>query len=371
MERSWIVDISFNGQNESEHLHLSNEISVSLDLEGMDQGETSEAKIYIDRDEIVIERVGKTEIEIERGNRRRQLRPSHPTRILPQDKIRMGTCAFNVDCIHRVEQPRRKASQIGQIANKVLLTGAAAIMMMSVPACNTKDHPNDATGQAVEQQNRGAENTGAKNGAISEEEALRIAEEEARIVMAQPQGEVAMRKECEDAEMCLSNNRYLQCNPGDDWGLIEECKKPATCRQHKVGDAIKTACENAEPCEDGQYACFGATINCEQNPGFGCSINNEMYKCVNHQWVLEKTCPSDKTCEIQSDNKAECVDYPRVMGKPAIGDACKDRQQKCDSGNAIMFCHWGNWRYKEICKAGETCKSVSDEKAVCEPVKPE
>ena len=59
------------------------------------------------------------------------------------------------------------------------------------------------------------------------------------------------------------------------------------------------------------------------------------------------------------------MEIARVVGKPAFGNDCEWNQMKCDSENATMFCHYGFWRYKEVCKGSDVCKSISDMNAKC------
>ena len=95
----------------------------------------SEAILYTEKDEIFIERVGETPVEIERSGRKRRIQMEHPTRILTNDAIRVGSAEYRVRGIYRIHQPRRTALYFGPFANKILLTSAAAIMLAAVPAC--------------------------------------------------------------------------------------------------------------------------------------------------------------------------------------------------------------------------------------------
>ena len=98
-----------------------------------------------------------------------------------------------------------------------------------------------------------------------------------------------------------------------------------------------------------------------------CYVNDEMYKCVNHQWQFEQKCPSGQTCEFDYDMQAKCQIHVHPVGKPAFGKECGYNQMRCDSENAIMFCHNGFWRYKEVCKEPNICQRISDNQAKCVP----
>jgi hypothetical protein len=168
---------------------------------------------------------------------------------------------------------------------------------------------------------------------------------------------------CENGKvMCLTNNRY-ECE-NHQWKLIEKCPKPALCKYDDKN--ASTSCTNTEPCKDGEYACFGSSMRCEQNPGFNCGRDDEMYQCKDGHWQLAATCPENQTCRIQDDATAKCVAFPRAMGTPKFGNACDDGQMKCESG-ARMFCHWGRWMYKDVCDVGEMCTIISDTDVRCEP----
>ena len=370
----WIVDIS--NANRKEQLHLTHDkpkCQLGTHRDETDKEAPTEALLYIDQNELMIERVGNTPIMLERGNRNRNLQISHPTRILPQDIIRVGESAFHVDRIHQDYQSTQKVSHFRQMTNKAMIAGAAAMMMAVIPACNPSNSPNNGNDTNTVEVNRlgGAiaiPESDYHSDTPNTDEPVADKDKKGNAAPANADGDAnpdidkTSDSQCENGKrMCLSNNRY-ECD-NHQWKLIEKCPKPALCKE----DATSTACTNTEPCKDGEYACFGATIRCEQEPGFMCSRNDEMYQCKDGHWQLVTTCPNDKTCTIQDDKTAKCVDFLYMRGKPKIGDDCRDNQMKCDSGNARMFCHWGRWKYKDICEEDQVCKSISENKVQCVP----
>ena len=90
-----------------------------------------------------------------------------------------------------------------------------------------------------------------------------------------------------------------------------------------------------------------------------------MYKCVNNEWKFEKNCPSGETCQLDEDMKASCVKHEPPMGEILFGDDCLKDEMKCDSENAVMFCHDGYWHYKKVCDEPEVCKSISKTSVTC------
>ena len=378
MNDNWLVEIRFDGQQEEYEIPLKS-VNSGLKL--------NQALLYTDEDKVVIERIGETPVEIQRGSRKRLLNSNHPTRILPKDVIRIGSTEYYIARIHRFVQTSRKPSQFGQMANKALLTGAAAMMMAAVPGCHpseqSKNHApdnapavvnvNDEIAQAVAESDTNKNpNTENSNPEIDNPEIAVVPDDTADSNIADNQSdENDNMSKCDDGQiMCLSNNRY-QCE-NHRWKIVEKCKKPATCNEKREFDkkldktiVTETKCDNTEPCQNGQYVCYGATIRCEQSPGLGCNVNDEMYKCVNNEWKFEKKCPSGETCWLDEDMKASCVQHARAVGKPAFGNDCSKNELKCDSENAIMFCHHGFWRYRKVCDDPEVCKSISSTNAIC------
>ncbi|MBQ9396808.1 MAG: hypothetical protein IJU23_15005, partial [Proteobacteria bacterium] len=171
---------------------------------------------------------------------------------------------------------------------------------------------------------------------------------------------------CENGvAMCLNNNRYLCVDKS--WKLLEKCNYPAECHENYDNTQRKvtsTVCNNAEPCKDGQYTCSPAVRLDEFN-----SRRKEIYKCRNQKWELDKVCEDSTSCYIGHDTKPRCEAMVRAMGKIAFGQDCDRNQEKCDSGNAIMNCKNGFWRYKEICDESQVCKQTSENDAAC--VKPD
>ncbi|MBQ9395502.1 MAG: hypothetical protein IJU23_08290, partial [Proteobacteria bacterium] len=181
---------------------------------GEGTGQSPEAKLFIDLGELWIERMGETPIEMIRGTRKRMLKPAQPMRVLLQDKICMGASECLVQKICRLNSGDALISRFGKMSNKVKIFGAAAAMMVVIPACNPAAH---AGGKRIRCFNGNA--------------------------------------------MCLNNNRY-QC---DDfrWKLLEQCQAPASC---EFLDKKTTICENSVPCENGRYICFGNAIyECENH----------------------------------------------------------------------------------------------------------
>ena len=168
--------------------------------------------------------------------------------------------------------------------------------------------------------------------------------------------------------MCLNNNRY-ECKK-HHWELIEECHKPAFCyaEYHGMNDNLTTVCKNAEPCKDGEYACFGSSVRCEREDYENCGRDDEMYQCNNGYWEFVETCPG--ACVLQQDGTAKCVPWEPKSVKVDGPRNCRSGQMKCDSGNAVMFCTMNHWRYQEVCGEGEVCKKVSDTEAMCVEKKP-
>ena len=439
MNSNWIIDISSKNQPDIKHIHLnSGNLEANPKINLIEKRAFLDTLFYMDDGEIFIESLGNTKVEIERGGRKRLLKPNHPTRILPQDVIHIGASEYHIDNIHRIKNlTSPMPSQFGQMANKAILTCAATMMMAAIPACHPTEH-SDATSttsdsvainkhdesvkpvdksETEDNQNTEIIQVDAKNAINKHDESVKPVDnseseghqntktihadkndkqpdswltghlcrsssnsilgedcdnKESRVA-ANPNTENTNESKCDDGQLlCLANNRY-QCE-NHRWKLIEECKKPATCKENRIYQekiekvvVTSTICDNVEPCEDGQYACYGGNIKCEQSPGFNCHIDDEMYKCEDHQWKFVKKCPENQECTLDNKLEAKCLDYPRVVGKPYFGDDCKKGQIKCDSENAIMFCHNGLWRYKEICKEPDVCKSVSDKVAVCVP----
>ena len=378
MNDNWLVEIHFDGHQEEYEIPLKSENS-GLKL--------NQALLYTDEDEVVIERIGETPVEIQRGSRKRVLNANHPTRILPLDVIHVGSTEYYIARIHRFVQTSRKPSQIGQMANKALLTGAAAMMMATISGCHpseqSKDNApdnasavvnvNDKTGNAVAESNTNKNpNTENNNPEIDNPEVAVVPDDTADSNTANNQNdENDNMSKCDNGKiMCLSNNRY-QCE-NHRWKIVEKCKKPATCNEKREFDkklditiVTETRCENAEPCQNGHYACYGANIGCEQSPDLECGINDEMYKCVNNEWKFEKNCPSGETCILDEEMKASCIQHVARLGKIRIGDDCVKDELKCDSENAIMFCHHGFWYYQKVCDEPEVCKSISSTNATC------
>ena len=358
MEQNWIVDIIFNNETENKQFCLSSSDGRrKLSMNAVDGQNSPEALLYIDEDELVIERVGTANVTVKRGVRERTLTPAHPMRILPNDRIRLGSCEYLIENISR--QMPRKPSPFSQFANKAILAGAAAIMMASVPACSPKDAPLNANEQAAEQ-NQEIKQDAANDAANADNDVKQnIANDAANADNDVKQDDTA---ECKNIKvMCLNNNRYERCE-NQPWKLVESCKAPSLCNVND--DKTSTFCENAEPCKDGTYACFGGSLECEKSPGVGCGRDDQMYQCIKQKWVLKTQCASDETCLIQSDNKAVCIEYPQVVGKMVQYNECKYNEVKCDS-NAIMNCRIGKWHYKKVCPEGEACQVNDNGRASC------
>ena len=313
----WMIEFSVGGKSESEQICLCSGDSGRH----LDHCSESDAILYTEEDEIFIERLGETPVEIERSGRKRRIQMEHPTRILTNDAIRVGLAEYRVRGIYRIHQPRRMASYFGQFANKILLTSAAAILLAVVPACK----PTEPSNQAL------TEPPKCENG-------------EAKLLM------------------CLNNNRYEKCGDGH-WKLVEECKKPSFCSSHNQNFGEKyfvtsTQCENSEPCKNGKFVCYDL---------------NEIYKCEDHQWKLQEKCATGDNCEIIEGlifTEAKCVkenvDVSFTEGAMVEEpEECEDGELKCDSGNALMYCTNGFWDYKEVCKNNEICKQISPTNAVC------
>ncbi len=386
MEQNWMIDVLCNGETEKKQICLTAvNARQKLCMNASDEQNSPDALLYIDEDELVIERVGNVEVAVKRGVRERILFPAHPMRLLPKDRIRMGACEYQIENIHRQNISQRPPSPFTQHANKALLASAVAVMMASVPACAPKNAPDDINTQAVEQ-NQEVKQDAANDAANAEGANTQAVEQNQEVkqnsVDDTPNVENDVKQDAANDEndikqdntapcdkinvMCLNNNRYEQCE-NQPWKLIETCKAPSLCKViYKDDVAESTYCDNAEPCQEGSYACFGGALQCEKSPGIGCYRDDKMYQCINQQWVLKKECPADKMCQLQSDNtQADCVKYPKVMGKPKFGHECNGIQEKCDS-NAIMDCQMGKWHYQSVCSDGETCKVVNEE-ASCVP----
>ena len=175
MNHDWMIELSMDGNSEIAQICMC---SGNSETHLKHCGE-SEALLFIDKDEIYIERLGEIPVEIERDSRKKLIKTACSTRILPNDLIRVGNSEYHIHGIYRMNQPRRMASPFGKYANKVILTSAAAIMVAVMPACNS-----------------------AK------------------------QSEITDQPKCENGEnkimMCLNDNRYQKCGEGR-WELVEEC----------------------------------------------------------------------------------------------------------------------------------------------------
>ena len=88
MEQNWIVEVNFNNDSENKQICLSSsDAKQKLSLNAGDERISPEALLYMDEDELVIERVGNAEVAVKRGVRERILAAEHPMRILPNDRI--------------------------------------------------------------------------------------------------------------------------------------------------------------------------------------------------------------------------------------------------------------------------------------------
>ena len=331
----WIVDISNDNQNAQFHLTQDNPKCIFAHRDESSKETPAEATLYIDQNELMIERVGNTPIVLERGSRSRTLQPSHPTRVLPQDIIRIGESVFHVDRIQQDCQPKRKFSQLRQMTNKAMLAGAAA-MMTVIPACRPEELPDNN-------------------------------QRTAGVVVPSTDG-----SPCENGKvMCLDNTRY-ECE-NHQWKYIEYCQSPSLCEYQfdNSNNPVSTSCTNTKPCKEGEYICMGATLLCEREPGWMCNRNDEMYQCKDGRWDLVRRCPYDQTCVLEkkwnNNVTAKCVHFTERMGSIDPDENCHDGQMKCDSGNARAFCHWGGWMYNDVCRDGEVCVSFSDRDVRCEP----
>ncbi len=354
MNYNWIIDILFNGGAEKKQVCLSD---ATIDQKLFrNAGDEADVLLYINEDELVIERVGNADVVVKRGVRERQLSSAQTIRILPKDRIRMGSCECQIDNIYRQSTKQSHSSSFAQYANKALLaTGAVAVMLAAVPACASKNASMDAITPDVKvqqevQQERANEPTPVKT-EVQQDTAPETANHDTVRVM------------------CLNNSRYEQV-ANQPWKRIETCKAPALCKVNYDQDRVATStyCNNAEPCQDGTYACFGGDLRCEKHPGVGCYRDDLMYQCQNQQWVLKQTCADNEQCQLNSDHtEAECVTYPRIVGKPAFYTECNYGQSKCDL-NAVMDCQFGKWHYQSVCSNGENCKVDANGDASCVPL---
>ncbi len=395
MGQNWMIDVLINGETEKKQICLS---AVNAGQKRYINTEyESDVLLYIDEDELVIERVGRAEVAVKRGVRERMLPPAHPMRLLPKDLIRMGACEYQIENIYPQSVSSRTPSPFTQHANKALLVGAVAIMMASVPACAPKKAPENTNTQAVEQTqeikqdaaNDAANAEGANTQAVEQTQEIKQnsvddtpnVENDVKQDAANDENDIKQDAAIDENDikqdntapcdkikvMCLNNNRYEQCG-NEPWKLIETCKVPSLCKVNYKDDVAETTyCDITDPCQEGTYICFGGALHCENSPGIGCHRDNQMYQCINQQWVLKKECQTDERCQLQSDNtQADCVKYPRPMGKPKVYDECKSGQNQCDS-NAIMDCKMGKWHYQSVCSYGETCKVDEMGEASCVP----
>ena len=325
MNHDWMLDISVDGKSEKSQICLcSGDSGTQLEHCG-----ESDAILYTAEDEIFIERVGETPVEIERSSRKRLIKTEHPTRILPNDKIRVGDAEYQVRSIRRINQQRRATSFFGQLANKVLLTSAAAIMLAVIPACSSTGQSKDVASPGVEQQND------VKQDDANSTDSVDVNPVEGKLV--------ADDDKVEDAPVDIVDVNLTEGEPVE---IVDV---------RRMGEAPREPLNNAVPkCENGKTKCS--------------DDRKEIYTCDNDVWKLSAKCNGNNLCKQLDDQSVACIDPPRPMGKP-VKPECSGDQTQCGSDNIIQECVIGSWSAREKCAEPFVCKQVSKDKATC--VKPE
>ncbi len=360
------LSISINGQSADHQPIITGTDSFVISKSGEQNAPDALLKLD-DNHGLVIQKTGDVDVILERGNRKRTL-DAKPIQVFINDIVRVGD--VHIEILHIKYLSSRLSVLRNPVMLRVIASSAAALSLFFVgyTGCSKEVAPANTAVQESSNEARASEiatNTPEESAAVPAKDNAPNEQAEEPVEHADVQA-VDAGSHCEDGvAMCLNNNRYLCVDKS--WKLLEKCHSPAECRPNyddKLHKVTSTVCNNAEPCNDGQYTCSPAVRLDEFN-----SRRKEIYKCKNQKWELDKVCEDSTSCYIAQDTKPRCEKMVRAMGKIAFGQDCDRNQEKCDSGNAIMNCKNGFWRYKEICDESQVCKQTSENDAAC--VKPD
>ena len=146
MKKSMIISMSFDAQPEFQCTPLGdNEPGLGLGLNGITWFEQSDALLYTDsHNELMIQKIGRQQIEIERNGRRCFLQSTHKMRVLKGDIIRIGGQNPHTFEIRRMYCTCSDSTRFHRMSKMAMLACAAAMVMSFAAACSQTPAPNHA-----------------------------------------------------------------------------------------------------------------------------------------------------------------------------------------------------------------------------------
>ena len=348
MNHDWMIDISVDGKSDSEQICLSSGDSGTH----LNQCDKSDAIIYTENDEIFIERVGESPVEIERYSRKRLIKTDHPTRILTNDTIRVGAAEYHVRGIYRLNQPRRTTSFFNQFAKQVLLTSAAAIMLAVIPACKPAEPSNPVITEPPESTDVVEVNN--SEGKVSDSVDVNTAEGKVSDSVDVNNVEGELPAVVEDDNNDVGNEPAKDDVKNEPAPIVDvnTLRGDAEIVPQKVEPPVPAAAD-ATKCENGKTKCS--------------DDKREIHICDNHEWKPYAQCSGSVRCKQRKPDADAVCDFPRIMGKMSddFKPDCTGDRMKCGSDNVVQGCMMGNWASIEKCLEPFVCKEVSRNKAVC------
>ena len=139
MSKQFILTLSLDGNAEINCTPLcARESGLGIGKDGLTWMEASFAAIAIDsHDELTITRTGDVPLQLQRNGRELELVPSHPTRLLAQDRLlwKNQATSHTLD-IKKVYRQNTVSSFLAKLSKHAMFATAAAMLLSVVPGCD-------------------------------------------------------------------------------------------------------------------------------------------------------------------------------------------------------------------------------------------
>ncbi|MBO4349404.1 MAG: hypothetical protein J6A01_00460 [Proteobacteria bacterium] len=158
---------------------------------------------------------------------------------------------------------------------------------------------------------------------------------------------------CDNGQQKCKNDGVYICANGS-WNLLEKCGDEETCVETENSSASCQLTRTSGVAEPLPYDCKIDEMKCE---------NNNVYKCDEGHWKLEKEC--SESCYQESNTSAYCKSE-ELLGyiSPEVPIECTADEMKCKDNNVYKCNDSGQWTLEEECS--ESCYQESNTSAYCD-----